>query len=38
MEKIEEQFNKARQKLIDEVDKLGKEINYENKEDVNELF
>ena len=34
MEKIEEQFNKARQELLDELDRVGKEINCENKEEA----
>jgi len=32
MEKIEEEYNKARQELLDELDKLGKELE-ENKEE-----
>lgn len=33
MEKIEEEYNKARQELLDELDKLGKETNCEDKEE-----
>ena len=34
MEKIEEEYNKARQELLDELDKLGKDENsIENKEE-----